>query len=203
MKNSKILTSLREVFGNVNYIFIAVISTVIVFIWSMWLPNFRLIWQIISSSSVSLYAKIAFLVSLLGSIQTNFSILSATYTIAIAVLFGINISMVIYYLREKKEFLQQTGTAAAGVGGLISGAFGIGCAACGTIVLGPLLALIGAGGIIAFLPFGGQEFGFLGVGLIGFSVILTAKKIQDPIVCDVNTTTESKKSVRDKLKNKH
>jgi len=68
-------------------------------------------------------------------------------------------------------------------GGLISGIFGIGCAACGTLVLTPLLALIGAGGIVALLPFGGQEFGVFGVGMLGFSIFVIAKKIQEPLVC--------------------
>ena len=71
------------------------------------------------------------------------------------------------------------------VGGLVTGVFGIGCAACGTFVLTPLLAAVGAGGLIAFLPFGGEEFGVLSTGILGFSIFLTSKKIQNPLICNV------------------
>tara|TARA_Y100000310_G_scaffold111677_1_gene110078 strand:- start:1888 stop:2124 length:237 start_codon:yes stop_codon:yes gene_type:complete len=72
-----------------------------------------------------------------------------------------------------------------GIGGFISGIFGIGCATCGSFIITPLLALIGAGGFLTLLPFGGEEFGFLGVGLLGFSVMSVAKKINQPSTCPV------------------
>ena len=71
------------------------------------------------------------------------------------------------------------------MGGLVTGVFGIGCAACGTFVLTPLLIAVGAGGLIAFLPFGGEEFGVLSTGILGFSIFLTSKKIQDPLTCKI------------------
>ena len=70
-----------------------------------------------------------------------------------------------------------------GIGGLVSGIFGIGCASCGTFILTSVLALVGAGGIVSFLPLGGEEFGILGVVLIGYATYWTAKKIEEPLVC--------------------
>ncbi len=179
-----ILSSFKKVFRNLRYVLGALGVAFAVFVFAVWLPNFALIIQIVTSSSIALLDKLAVLTSLIGSIQTNFTILTATYTIAIAILFGINVALLTYYMRRRK-MAEAKGGAAAGIGGLISGMFGIGCAACGTIVLGPILTLIGAGGLVALLPFGGQEFGILGVGILGFSVYLAAKKVNQPITCAV------------------
>ncbi len=182
-----IAQALMCVFKEWTYILIAVVVALVVFVFATWLPNLGLIWKITVSPSVPLLDKARILASLVGSIQTNFTVFSALYTIAIAVLFGVNAAMVTYYVKLQKRFSRQTGqaSAAAGLGGLASGFFGIGCAACGTFVLGPILSLVGATGLIALLPFDGQEFGVFGVGILGFSIFLVAKKIREPLVCPV------------------
>jgi len=178
------LSAFKQVFHSARYVIIAGIVSLVVFLFATWLPNLGLIWQIVSSSSIALADKFGFLFSLVGSIQTNFTLFSASYTVVIAILFGINIAMVAYYFTRRKAFLKQGG-AAMSMGGLVTGVFGIGCAACGTFVLTPLLAAVGAGGLIAFLPFNGEEFGILSTGILGGSIFLTSKKIQDPLVCGV------------------
>ncbi|VAW13495.1 hypothetical protein MNBD_BACTEROID05-655 [hydrothermal vent metagenome] len=181
-----LINALKQVFKRKQYLALAFIIAFVVFTLAVWLPNFKIIVQVVTSSAASLTDKWNILVGLLGSISTNFTFISASYTIIIAVFFGVNIAMIVYYMKRNKKTADKAGVAGSGLGGLISGFFGIGCAACGTIVLGPLLALIGAGGLIAFLPFNGQEFGFLGVGLLGFSIFLVAKKISAPAVCKVD-----------------
>lgn len=178
-----IFSSFKQVFRNVRFMLIASIVSLTVFVLATWLPNLGLIWQITTSSTVSLQNKLNLMFSLVGSIQTNFTLFSASYTIAIALLFGINVAMVAYYLNRRKKIFEQSGTVMS-FGGLASGIFGIGCAACGTLIITPILALIGAGGLVAALPFAGEEFGMLSVGILGLSVFLTSKKIQDPLVCE-------------------
>ncbi len=182
-----IAQALMRVFKERTYILIAVVVALVVFVFATWLPNLGLIWKITVSPSVPLLDKVRILVSLVGSIQTNFTVFSALYTIAIAVLFGVNAAMVTYYVKLRKRLGRQTGQAsvAAGLGGLASGFFGIGCAACGTFVLGPILSFVGATGLIALLPFDGQEFGVFGVGMLVFSIFLVAKNIREPLVCPV------------------
>jgi len=180
-----IFSATREVFRGFRYLLLAGCVAFIVFAFSTWLPNIGLVFDIITSSSVSFQQKINIPFQLLGSIQTNFSIFSASYTIAIAALFGINIAMVAYYIKQRKRFFQQSGMVTS-FGGLASGILGIGCAACGTFVLAPILSVIGAAGLIAALPFGGGEFGILSIGILGFSIVLISKKIRDPLVCSIN-----------------
>jgi len=175
--------ALQKVFSNRSYIILAVAISIVVFAFAVWLPNFSLIITVMASSSVSFVEAINVIFSLFLSIGTNFTIVSASYTIAIAVLFGINIAMLKYYVTTRRGSFRGKG-GALGIGGLISGVFGIGCAACGTFLLTSALAIFGAAGAVAFLPFGGEEFGILGVVLIGYATYWTAKKIEEPIVCD-------------------
>lgn len=176
-----IVSAFKQVFSQVRYIILASLIAFVVFVLSVWLQNLKLILIIITSSTATLLDKFSLLFSLLGSIQTNFTFFSAFYIIVIALLFGLNIAMITYYIQQQKSFLRQSGITVS-FGGLISGLFGIGCVACGSV----LISLIGAGTLIAFLPFGGQEFGILGLGLISLSIFLIAKKIQDPLNCKVN-----------------
>lgn len=180
-----IAQALTCVFKEWTYILIAVIGALVVFVLATWLANPGLVWQITVSPSVPLFDKAKILAGLVGSIRTNFTALSALYTIAIAVLFGLNTAMVTYYMKMQKGLRMNRGqtSAAAGLGGLASGFIGMGCAACGTFVLAPVLSIVGAAGLIALLPFDGQEFGLLGVGMLGFSIVLVAKKIGEPLVC--------------------
>ena len=149
----------------------------------MWLPNIGLLTEVFGASSTPLETKLKLAWNLLGGIRTNFSLLSAGYTIAIAALFGINIAMVVYFLKRARNNLARQDIA-AGFGGIASGALGIGCAACGSFLLSTLLASFGAASALVILPLRGGEFGILSVILLAFSLVLISKKIAAPLMCN-------------------
>ena len=180
------MIALKQVFSKKRYATLALFIAVAVIMLSAWLPNLRLIKIVFSSSTATLSSKFNVLFNLLGSIQTNFTGYSIFFTITIAVLFGINVAMVIYFIKQRKKILQQSGLATS-FGGLVTGLFGVGCATCGTIILGPVLSAIGLGGLITFLPFNGQEFTILSIILLALSIFWVARKIQEPSVCKVPT----------------
>ena len=187
------LKTLTSVLGRPGYLLLAALVAALVFTLAVWLPNFRLIW--IVSQAASLGELLTFLWSLYGAIKSNFSAVSATYTIVIAVLFGINVTLLTYYIRQRRGGLSGLrSTGATGIGGLVSGAFGIGCASCGTFIFTSVLALFGAAGILAYLPFDGEEFGFLGVGLLLYSVYALTNKINDPLVCPIEINPKDRSS---------
>jgi len=177
------ISAFKKVFSSVNYILTALVVMVATFSFAVWLPNWKLITVIMKSDSATFIEKISIPLSLFGSITTNFTVISASYTILIAVLFGINISLLIYYIRKQRKIFKGSGVYAS-VGGVISGMFGIGCAACGTFILSAVLGIFGGASAVAFLPFGGEEFGFIGVGLLSYSIVLTSRKIEKPYVCE-------------------
>ena len=171
-----------EVFANTSYIALASTFAIAVFLFAVLLPNFGLIGEVFSASSAPLAAKLKVTISLLGGIGTNFSFLSAGYTIAIAVLFGVNIAMVVYFLKRTRARLARQDLA-AGFCGVASGALGIGCAACGSFILSTILSSLGAAGALTILPFRGGEFGILSVVFFVPSLILISKKIAAPLIC--------------------
>jgi hypothetical protein len=188
--------ALRQVFAEGKYILLAAITGLAVFILATWLPNLGLVWQIATSESIPFADKLKVLTALIGSIGTNFTIFSALTTVLVAGLFGANVAVIAYYFRLRRQLIRQDGrvAAASSLGGVASGLFGVGCAACGTFVLSPALTFLGVGGLIALLPFGGEEFGVLGVAMLGLSLVLTARKIGQPVVCPVPTSDQAKRS---------
>lgn len=180
------LQALQTVFRRPLYVLLALITSAAVFAFAVWFPNLPLIVEIMGHSGVPLSRKLYLPISLLGSIVTNFTLLSAAYTIIIAVLFGINLAMIVYFLRRRVDEVKQAGMA-TGLLGITSGVVGMGCAACGSFLLTSILSLVGASGILAFLPLAGGEFGILGVILLGVSLHITAKQIQNPAVCKINS----------------
>jgi hypothetical protein len=187
-------TAFNEVFRKNSYIALSSALAILVFTFAVWLPNLGLIDEIFSTSSTPLATKLKIAVSLLGGIATNFSFLSAGYTIAIAALFGINLAMVVYSLKPTRLHQGFGGQAraglgrqnlTAGLGGIASGALGIGCTACGSFILSTTLSSIGAAGALTILPLRGEEFGILSVILLVFSLIFISKKIAAPLKCKV------------------
>ena len=188
-----IFQALAQVFSKGWYVLLAIIIALATFVLTTWLGNLGLVWQIASSEWLSIADKTRILLALIGSIGTNFTVFSAFCTIAIAVLFGMNIAVITYVFREHRRQETESGqiVTAMSLGGLVSGLFGIGCAACGTFVLSPALAFLGAGKLVAILPFGGEEFGALGVGMLSLSLVTSAKKIGQPMLCQVTSQPNS------------
>jgi len=186
-----IAAGLRQVFVQGRYILLAATSGLAVFVFATWLPNLGLVWQVAWSGSISLADKVRILTGLIGSIGTNFTLVSGLSTTAIAVLFGQTSHCSRTISDRGDSFVRQAGRAGAAtsVAGLASGLFGVGCAACGTFVLGPVASFVGVSGLVAVLPFGGEEFGVLGIAMLGLSVVLTARKIGDPVTCSIETAT--------------
>jgi len=175
--------ALGEVFARISYGVLASMLAVFAFLLAVWLPNIGLIANIFVSSHAPLSDKLTLALSLLGSIFTNFTLLSASYTIAVTALFGANVAMIAYFLKRTRRRLRRS-EITAGIGGITSGALGVGCAACGSFLLSTVLSSLGAAGALAILPLHGGEFGILGVVLLVISLVIIAKKIAAPLVCD-------------------
>lgn len=176
-------TALREVFANVSYLALASVLAVLVFLFAVWLPNLGLMNKILATSSAPFEDTVKVAFRLLGGIRTNFSSFSAGYTIAIAVLFGLNVAMLTYVLKHQRTLLTKQ-ERAVGFGGMASGALGIGCAFCGSFLLSAALSFFGAAGAITLLPLRGGEFGVLSVILLTLALLLISKKIAEPLTCN-------------------
>ena len=179
---SDLSVAFRQVFARWSYVALAGSLTTVAFLLAVWFPNFGLIREVFGDSNASLAAKLGIALSLLGGIGTNFGLLSAGYTVAIAVLFGVSTAMTLYLLRQRRMAAAGRNIA-IGSGAVASGVLGVGCAACGSLILGGALPFAGAAGALAALPLGGAEFGILSVVLLLVSLLLVSRSIAQAGAC--------------------
>lgn len=177
--------ALQRVFKDPRYAYLAVLVTILGIIFATWLPNISLIYSVVGSTEVSLISKILLLLNLIGSIATNFTPFSATYTVVIALLFGVYISLFIYLLVHRVQRVRAGGIA-TGFAGVVSGVLGVGCAACGSLILTSIFTFTASSSALTLLPFGGNEFGLLGITLLVIAIVVTARNIERPLVCDTS-----------------
>jgi hypothetical protein len=183
-----ILTGLRLIFARPTILLLAAGLAILAFVIAALLPNLGLAWQIVSSGAISLADKVNVVASLIGSIGTGTSGLSIAMTVAIAILFGANGAAVAFLLRQRTQGFVGATQATTSLAGLATGIAGVGCAACGTVAIGPVLSLLGLGGTLAFLPFGGQEFSLLAIALLVGSLLLAAKRAAMAPSCAIRAT---------------
>lgn len=131
------------------------------------LMNTNLVRNTISGSYGFDY-KIKILLSLIQGMWTAMSGTGFFLLLATALLTGANLSL----LTLKIKSLKKHGNLRLVAGGSsLLGLAGSGCAACGL----PILALLGLGGSVAFLPLRGMELSYLSVLLLVISFYILAK----------------------------
>ena len=189
LKNLRV--AFAQVFAYPSYIALAGVLAILAFLLAVWFPNLGLIAQVFSGSNAPLAATLGIALSLLGGIGTNFSPLSAGYTIAIAVLFGLTTAMIAYLVKQRRVAAAGQ-SIAIGSGAAVSGVLGVGCAACGSLLLGVVLPSLGAAGALAALPLQGEEFGILSVALLLVSLLFVSKNIAESIACPLARTSNAR-----------
>lgn len=173
-----------NVLRNYWYVLLAVSVGLAVLGFAILLPNLGLISLVLVDDSVALNDKLELLRALFGSIATNFTLLSAMMTIIISVLIGMNVSLMFYILRRQKSTLGGNSVMISALG-TTSGLFGVGCAACGSLIFTGLVSTAGGVGLITLLPFRGQEFGVIGVVALSYATYFLVQKINRPVICEI------------------
>lgn len=89
-----------------------------------------------------------------------------------ALLVGVDLALVTYHFREHGVSVRE---GSGGVGGVLLGTLGGGCAACGSALLAGLLSLFGAGGALTLLPLDGLEFALVAIVALLLSIYWLAE----------------------------
>jgi len=148
------------------------------------LPNYELILYTIKSNVFETSDKIKILYSSLGSFSTNFTLYSQVTSIIIALLAGINITLLVHYFRKRMALQKAAGTSMVG---LVAGFLGIGCSACGSVVLSTIFGIGATSAVIGFLPFKGAEIGIFSILILGGSILFVANSFNKPIACKIKS----------------
>ncbi len=172
---------MKKVFGNFYYSIFAVFVFLSVFLFSAWLSNISFFSDLLISPTISLKDKLNLIFSSFNILKESFGLFSAIITVLISFLFAVNITLLIYYVKRKIKFYKSAGLSFFG---MIFGLLGVGCAACGSVILSSIFGIGATAGFLGFLPFNGMEFGVLGVVILAFSIFLMAKKINLPEACE-------------------
>jgi len=169
-------------FGFFGWWFLVSVS---VFTLTIWLQNVPLVLFVMFESGAPILTKITILGNLYLGIFTNFTTTAAVATVLIALLSGLNAGLLALYIKRTKSLRSlPSDTSLVQLGAMVSAVFGIGCASCGSIILMTILLQFGAGSMLFLMPWRGEEFAFVAVGLLSYSVFLLYKKLHAPLVCE-------------------
>lgn len=142
--------------------------------------------SLVLSGGLGFLQKVNFFISLYTSLDLHYSTLSLILLLTLVGLFGTHVALFVFYVRRLQVGTKGTKRLhATSFLGLVAGLFGVGCAACGSILISGLMSIFGASGLLLLMPFHGQEFGLLGIILLTLAIYFLAKKIRQPIVCEI------------------
>ena len=146
------------------------------------LPQWSLIYTVVTSEAFTFVSGLVFLWTLLGSLFSNFTTFSLVTTFTIAILTGVLVALSVYSYRQKKReaMIKRAMAGSIGVG---SGALGLGCAACGSLAFSSLASSLGLAGVATLLPFGGKELTLLGIIILGFAINQQLRTLVQPKTC--------------------
>jgi|SaaInlStandDraft_5_1057022.scaffolds.fasta_scaffold16462_4 hypothetical protein len=180
MKSREYLWSVWQVLKNPWYAVISTLLALLMIMLAAWLPNLQLVGNTITTSRLDWGEKYRLLAGLTGSIATNFQPEAIAMIIASSLLAGIQVALVIYYMRQKIGVGKEAGM---GIMGVVSSLLGVGCASCGSVILTSFLGLGVSGVVLSRLPWHGVEFALIGFVIILMSTLSTAKKLYETQFC--------------------
>ena len=141
------VSSFTKLLQNYKYSVFALTVAVVFFEFMYWAFNFDVFRVIMLSSNVSFTEKINVLLSPIEAIGAASGIHVVTMMIVLSVLQGINIAALTYIIRHQQKVDSKLLGGGSFVG--ILALIGLGCPACGTSLLTPLIAVFVSGSAVA------------------------------------------------------
>jgi hypothetical protein len=165
--------------GAAGYIAAACGALFVVLLTSI-LPNLKLLRFTFRESEFPLGLKLRTAAEVLWNGRLVFVHESGWIALPLAALFGLNAALVYHYMRDQVRMNHAAGVSVAGT---MIGLLGVGCAACGSVLLASLLGV----GAVAALPFHGQELAWIGLVVTALATFNIAQHIADPAACKIPT----------------
>lgn len=117
--------------------------------------------------------------ALVADVIPYYLVVSLVLLVLVAGLAGVNISLIIYKIKESKINIKKSGSST--VVGSTFAAFTPGCPACTT----PLAVVLGAVGGLAIFPLQGLELKIISVVALVFSTYWISRGLQQPSCCSM------------------
>lgn len=177
-----VVEAARIVFCRQVYIMVGVAVTLFFLAFEIALAHYALIAFAFQTDVFSWKDRLQVLGSSASMFFTVFPLDVKILAFITALIVGLNLSCLAYYLHNRMQTLRAAGSSLAGV--LLS-MIGVGCSACGSVVLSSLIGFGAATQVLAVLPLRGKEFSLLAILILTSSTYWVMKKIIDPEVCRV------------------
>lgn len=170
--------AVREAFAGPSGYVAAVLGALFVVLLSVTLASYSLLRFTFHESEFPLALKLRTAAEVLWGGRVVFAHEGGWLALPLAALFGLNAALVIHYMRDQVRINHAAGTS---VIGMAVGLLGVGCAACGSVLIASLLGV----GAVAALPFHGREFAWLGLAVTAVGTLTIAEKIVDRGACKI------------------
>lgn len=169
------------IFKKPFYVILAIVTALLFFLSSVWLANYGFLSYVFNAGIFNISEKIRIAFDFSELIKINFNFQSLTIVIVLSVLSGVNISALVFYIKNKIAAGREAGLGGLG---LAMGILGVGCLSCGSVILSFLFGTTTTLMFISNLPLKGIEFGLVAIVLLLLSIYLVAKKINNLNICD-------------------
>lgn len=159
-----------------------ILATAFFFLLILALQNGMQAYSIASMPLLPITERFSLFFSILFDITSKFTQSTLLVSTLSSILGGINLSLAYYFFKIRGVTFKKRHLLGNGAGMFLA-FHGVGCAACGTVFLGTFLSFIGASSILTKLPYGGEEFGVLGVIILSMATFSLARKASMPLTC--------------------
>jgi len=175
-----VVATLKELYRRPWFIALSGVVACVVFSVIILLPNFPLLRVTFASDYFSFSEKFWTLVGSFGSFESNFTRFSQVTTILVSLLIGVQVSLLILYIRKRTQMQKSIGVSTIGT---IISLLGVGCTACGSVILSSIFGISAVTSVLGLLPLKGVEITIIGLLILLWSVWYTAYRYSSPITC--------------------
>lgn len=167
--------SLLAIFKNVRYLSLALATATLAFFLIAVFSQARLLAGIVPDGTIALSEKAYIIFSIPYGLFLDMTP-NSLLTVVIAVLFGVSTAGIVYYFRLYKA-TAVSAVSAFSAGGVASGIIALGCASCGSLIVGFLASFFSASSLLIFIPYQSIVFGALATVMLCLSLYILNKKL--------------------------
>lgn len=128
------------------------------------------------------FGKVKFLSGVLSSYLFNAPAKVVLIILVTSILASLNMVLAVNYVKRRVVRGYEEGL---GILGILVAIFGVGCSACGSVLLSSVIGLSASTQLLGILPFKGIEFSLFSFLIMIVSIFTISKKLQDPNVCPI------------------
>jgi hypothetical protein len=174
-------SSLSLIFSRRDSRLVIILSTVLFLLLLLMVQNGKSALDIYGFETLPFLSRLKLAVTTFFDFSSSFTTSTLLLAALGSLLGGINLSMAYTYMRLRGEVILHSGLY-SGIG-LFTAFLGIGCVACGTAFLSVLLGFFGFSAMLNFLPYQGEEIGYIGLMILCLATYSLSKKVAAPNVC--------------------